>query len=431
MKLIIKGGVPLTGTVVPAPNKNSMLAVVPAVLIVKSQVIFRNFPLTQSARVIVDILKDLGVSVEYLGDGGVKFDSSKVVKWEVNDELAAKERASLMFLGPLVSRFGKASIRDSGGCKLGVRPLDTMFQGLKALGIEISGDKKYMLEAPQGLIGNPNIWLIEASVTGTENLILAAVCAKGQTIIYNAACEPHVQDLCNFLVKCGAKISGIGSNRLIIEGVAELGKAGDVIEWSILSDHIDIAGLIVGAAVTNGEILIKNAIPYHMTQILNYFAKINLKVEVRGEDLFVPKDQDLFCKSNFKGDLDKIPDQPWPGFPVDLIPQAIILACYARGNMRVHSIMYETQLFFVEELMKMNGKVHLANPHTVITLGPSKFRPAKINCPDIIQAAHALVLAALSAEGETTLNNVDQVFRRYPDILKEFRGLGAKMELVD
>lgn len=429
-KLKITGGIPLNGVIKPTANKNSILKLIPATILVNAPVKFNNFPLTQSTRVLLDILKALGGNVEIVDNNTVIIDSRNINSFEVDDELASLERSSLMFLGPLVGKFGKASVKDSGGCKLGVRPLDTLFQGMKALGVEVSGSKKYELSAPNGLIGNENIWLLEASVTGTENLILAAVKAKGKTVIYEAACEPHTQDLCNFLVKCGADISGIGSNKLTINGVPNLG-SNDLIEWSVIPDHIDIGGLIVAAAITGGEITIKDAIPHHMTQILNYFKKVNLDVEIRGEDLFVRGNQELKCLPNFKGDLDKIPDKPWPGYPVDLIPQAVVLATFASGNMRVHSFMYETQLFFVEELLKMNGKLHLANPHTVVTLGPSKFRSAKINCPDVIQAAHALIIAALAAEGETILNNVDHIFRRYPDILEEFTSLGAKIEKIN
>jgi UDP-N-acetylglucosamine 1-carboxyvinyltransferase len=429
-KLIINGGIPLRGKIKPTANKNSIMKLIPATILVDAPVRFTNFPKTKSTKVMLSILSSLGAKVEYFENNEILIDSRSVNSFEVDDELASLERSSLMFLGPLVSRFGKASVSDSGGCKLGVRPLDTMFQGLKSLGVEISGSKKYELRANSGLIGNPMIWLLEASVTGTENLILAAVKAKGRTVIYEAACEPHTQDLCNFLNLCGAKISGVGSNRLTIDGVDKLGESGGEVKWNIISDHIDIGGLIIAAAITGGEVEIEDAIPEHMTQILNYFGKVNLKTNIVGNSIFVPKDQDLRCLPNFKGDLDKIPDKPWPGFPVDLIPQAVVLASFAPGNLRVHSFMYETQLFFVEELMKLNAKVHLANPHTVITLGPSKFRPGKINCPDIIQAAHALIIAALAAEGETTLNNVDHVFRRYPDILTEFTSLGAKMEVI-
>jgi len=328
-------------------------------------------------------------------------------------------------LGPLLSRFGKAEIGNSGGCKLGNRPLDTMFQGLKAQGVKIEGEDGYKMRT-KGLVGNDNIWLIEASVTGTENLILAAVKAKGKTVVYNAACEPHTQDLCNFLVSIGAKIEGIGTNKLTIYGVEKLGGG----EWKVVSDHIDIGGLIVAAAITNGEILIKNAIPQHMKQILNYFAKINLRVEIRGEDIFVPKGQRLHCKKNIKGNIDKIPDQPWPGFPPDLIPQAVVLAACAKGSIRVYSIMYETQLMFVEELLKMKADLVLANPHEVVTSGKSKLEGSVVEAPKILQGAHALIIAGLAAKGTTIVKNADIVSRRYPNLEERLSVLGADIKKV-
>lgn len=427
-KLIIKGGIPLNGKIKPVANKNSILKLIPASVLIQGQVTLKNVPHSSSVKVMLDIFKDLGGKVQYLENNVVKIDSTNLNKFSIDDELASKERAGLMFLGPLVSRFHKAEIRDSGGCKLGVRPLDAMFKGLQGLGVTIEGTKKYSLSTEK-LVGQ-KVWMIEASVTGTENLILAAVKAVGETEIYNAACEPHTQDLCNFLVACGAKIAGIGSNKLMIHGVEEL-IAPENFEWSIISDHMDIGGLIIAAAITGGEIEITDAIPEHMIGILQYFEKINLKYEIIGNSIKIPKNQELICKPNFKGDMDKIPDQVWPGFPVDLIPPAIVLACSAAGNIRIHSIMYETQLFFIEELMKMNGKVHLSNPHTVVTLGQSQFRGAKINCPEIIQAAHALVLAALAATGETTLNRIEPLMRRYPDLVSSLKSLGADIQIVD
>ena len=269
---------------------------------------------------------------------------------------------------------------------------------MSALGVTIDKSDKYKLST-NGLIGNENIWLLEASVTGTENLILGAVTAKGRTVIYNAACEPHVQDLCNFLSLLGANIKGIGTNKLEIEGVKELSGG----EWTIISDHIDIGGLIVAGAITGGNLRIQNAIPQHMTQVLNFFAKVNLKVAIENNDIIVPAEQELICKRDFKGNIDKVNDQPWPGYPVDLIPQALVLALKAPGNMRIYSNMYETQLMFFEMIRKMRGELIMSNPHQVITFGPTVFMGAKVVASDVIQAAHALLLVALSAEGTTTI----------------------------
>ena len=237
--------------------------------------------------------------------------------------------------------------------------------------------------------------------------------------------NPHTQDLCNFLVSIGAKIEGIGTNRLTIEGVEKLSGG----EWTVISDHIDIGGLIVAAAITNGELLIKNAIPQHMTQIINNFKKLNVKVEIQGDDIFVPKDQELVAQPNFKGDIDKIKDEVWPGFPVDLIPQALILALKAKGNIRVYSNMYEVQLVeLFAELFKMQAKFTLTNPNQIITFGPTNFAGTKVNSSSILQCTHALILAGLAAKGKTIIDNADIVYRRFPEIIATLSRLGAKIE---
>lgn len=422
-KLIIEGGNPLKGILHPMPNKNSVLKLIPASILADNPVVLHNVPKSTSVRILLQIYKSLGGKIAYLPNNTIKLDSSTINQSAIPEELAQKERSSFVFLGPLVSRFGEASIKDGGGCKLGNRPLDAMFQGLTELGISIDKNNGYKLKAKSGLKGK-SIWLLEASVTGTENLILAAVKAKGQTTIYNAACEPHTQDLCNFLVSIGAQIQGIGTNKLTIDGVEKL-KGG---EWSIIPDHIDIGGLIVMAAITNGEILIKNAIPHHMTQILNNFKKLNLITEIRGEDIFVPNNQELFAKPNFKGDLDKIKDEPWPGFPVDLIPQALILGLKSKGNIRIYSNMYEVQLIeLFAELFKLNAKMVLTNPNQIITLGDSNFSGAIVNASTILQCTHALVLAGLCAKGKTVISNADIIFRRFPEIVSTIKKLGGKI----
>ncbi len=422
----ITGGMQLKGEVNPLPNKNSILKLIPAAILAENPVTLHNVPKSTSVRILIQIFKQLGGKVAYLQGNSIKLDASGINSSAINDDLAQKERSSFVFLGALLSKFGTASIKDGGGCKLGNRPLDAMFQGLEGLGVKIGKGTGYDLSAPKGLIGN-TIWLLEASVTGTENLIIAAVKAKGRTTIYNAACEPHTQDLCNFLNSIGAQISGVGSNRLVIDGVESLNGG----EWTVISDHIDIGGLMVAAAITNGELLIKNAIPHHMTQVINNFAKLNLKVEVQGENIFIPANQELVALPNFKGDMDKIKDEPWPGFPVDLIPQALILALKAKGNIRVYSNMYEVQLIeLFAELFKMNSKMVLTNPNQIITFGPTQFRGTKVNASTILQCTHALVLAGLSGEGTTIVENADIVYRRFPELVETFAGLGAKIEKV-
>lgn len=420
----ITGGNPISGTVKPMANKNSILPLICATVICDEPITFHNVPTSSSVRIMLKIFQKLGGKVSYVKSGSVRLNPQGINSFVIDKDLAKKERASLMYLGPLLSRFNKAEIGEAGGCKLGNRPVDTMFQGLVAMGAEVDNQNIYKFST-SGLKGNPMIWQLEASVTGTENLILAAVKAKGTTVIYNAACEPHVQDLCNFLVSVGAKIQGIGTNKIVIEGVDKLNGG----EWTVISDHIDIGGLIVAAAITNGHLTITDAIPEHMTQILAYYEKINLKYQIEGNSIIIPDNQELYCKTNMKGDLDKVPDQPWPtGFPIDLIPQMIVLASKAPGNIKVHSFMYETQLLFIEELNKLRANVLLADTHTMITFGPSKFKGASVNAPGVLQSAHAVFLIGLAAEGVTTIQNADIISRRYPDIVPTYNALGAKIE---
>jgi UDP-N-acetylglucosamine 1-carboxyvinyltransferase len=421
----ITGGVPLKGEVFPEPNKNSILKIIPAAVLTDEPVVLHNVPKSSAVRVMLQVFKQLGGKVSYLKEGTIKLNASTINTFKIDDKLAAKEKSSFVFLGPLLSRFGEAEIKEGGGCKLGNRPLDAMFQGLLNLGVKLDRENGYRVSTT-GLKGCESIWLIEASVTGTENLILAAVKAKGRTIIYNAACEPHTQDLCNFLVSIGAKIQGIGSNKLIIDGVESLSGG----EWTIINDHIDIGGLIVAAVVTKGELLIRDAIPEHMGQILNYFEKCNVKVEIRGKDIFVPGNQKLVSKRNLKGNIDKINDWAWPAYPVDLIPQALVLALASDGNMRVYSNMYETQLMFFEQLVALGGNMIMANPHQIITFGPSKFRGARVVAPNIIQGVHSIILAALAAEGTTIIENADMILRRFPNLVTNLTKLGARIEKV-
>lgn len=421
----IQGGYPIHGKVTPMPNKNSILKLIPAAILLDEPVVLHNVPKSTSVRILLQIFRQLGGKVGYLSENTIRLDGTTINTSAVDEELAMRERSSFMFLGPLLSKFGTASIKDGGGCKLGNRPLDTMFQGLRGIGVKIDGGDGYKLST-NGLKGD-EIWLLEASVTGTENLVLAAVKAKGTTTIYNAACEPHTQDLCNFLVSVGAKIEGIGSNKLVIEGVEHL-RGG---EWTVIADHIDVGGLMVAAAVTGGELLIKNAIPQHMTQIINNFKKLNLKVEIQGEDIFIPGNQELTARLNVKGDIDKIKDEPWPGFPVDLIPQALILALKAKGNIRVYSNMYEVQLIeLFAELFKMHAKMSLTNPNQIITFGPSDFIGTKVNSSTILQCTHALILAGLCAKGTTIVENADIIYRRFPEIIPTFKKLGARIEKI-
>ena len=421
-KLIINGGIPLKGEVTPVANKNSILALIPASILCDTPTTFTNVPMSTSVRIMFDIYEKLGGKVTYIDKTTVELNPNTLTSYIIDEELAKKERASYMFLGPLLKKFGKAEIVDAGGCKLGNRPVDTLFKGLIDLGVVFTQGDKYSFDGSK-MKANDKLWQLEASVTGTENLVLAAALLTGRTVIYNAACEPHVQDLCNYLVKCGAKITGIGTNKIEIEGVENIKGT----TFKIISDHIDIGGLIVAAAITKGELLIKDAIPNHMYQVLRYFEKMNLKTEVRGDDIFVPGNQTLLAKRNIKGDIDKVNDLPWPGYPVDLIPEALMLALASNGSMRIYSNMYETQLMFVEELKKFNAQTIVGSPNMIVTFGETKFKGAVVNCPEIIQCAYAMFLSALAAPGKSVINNADSIFRRYPDLIEQYTKLGANL----
>lgn len=421
---IINGGNKISGTVTPMPNKNAILPLICAALLTDEDVTFSNVPMSSAVRTLLRIFKELGGKVSYLKDGRVRLNASTINSHEIPKDLATKERSSLMFLGPLLARMGKAELLDSGGCKLGTRPVDTLIQGLRELGAKVDKNNIYKLEAKK--LQGTKIWQLEASVTGTENLIITAVLAEGTTEIYNAACEPHVQDLCNFLNAIGADISGIGTNRLIIRGVEKL--VGG--EWSVIPDHIDIGGLIVAAAITGGELRIENAIPEHMEHILMFYEKLNLKVKVEGDDIIVPGNQKLIAHPNIKGDTDKISAQPWPtGFPADLIPQVLVLSAMAEGSINIINSMYETQLVFVDDLKRMNAKVVLANPSHAISFGPSKLKGIVISAPPVLQSAHALALAALASKGQTKILNADIITRRFPNFDEVMNSLGADISV--
>ncbi len=424
--LIVTGGFPISGEVTPVGNKNAILPLICAATLTDEPVTFHNVPSSSSVRVLLKIYRKLGGKVAYVGKNSIRLTGKGIDNHVIDKELSKKERSALMFLGPLLHRFGKAEVDEAGGCKLGNRPVDTLFQGLIAMGGIMDKDNIYKFTT-KGLKGNPNIYQIEASVTGTESLVLTAVLARGTTIIHNAACEPHVQDVCNFLNSIGAKIEGVGSNKLVITGVEKLNGG----EWKIISDHIDVAGLIMVGAITGGRLKINNAIPEHMYQVLNYLKKLNINVHIDGDSIIVPENQELIAKPNLKGDIDKIYDAPHPmGVPMDLIPQFVVTAALAKGTIKVHSFFYETQLLSLyEELLKMRANIQLTDTKTIMTFGPSRLKGASINASSIISSAYAELMAALVADGASVIKNADIISRRYPDIVPTLNSLGAKIEV--
>lgn len=421
----ITGGTPLSGTVEPITNKNSILKLIPAALLTNQPVTLHKVPKTTDVRVLLTLMKQLGAKVHYFNDGSsVRITAEKINSTLIPPEISQKARATLMFLGPLYGRFGEAGIGETGGCKLGNRPVDTHFTNFEKLGAKVTYTKGgYSIKGKTK--NDLLIWQDEAGVTPTENLILATVVGNRTITIYNAACEPHTQDLCQMLTQMGAQIDGIGSNLLVIHGVGEL----HGVEYTPIAEHLDVGTYIAAAAITGGEITIQNAIPQHMTQILAMYARLGVQVELRGPDIFVPADQKLVAAQDIRGNLNKIDAQPWPAFPADLLPIAAVMACHAEGSILLHNKIYENAMAaLVSELIKMKARIILADTRQAITLGKSQLKGARLQAPDIIQAAVALFIAALAAEGTTTLENAESIERRYPNITQNYRALGAKIE---
>lgn len=421
----IEGGKPLSGKITPVPNKNSILKLIPAALLTDEPVILHNVPKSSDVRLMLKIVKQLGGKVTYLDDGSsVKIVAKDVNTFEIDEDLSEKAKASVMFMGPLLIRFKKAYMPMPGGCKLGTRPLDAFIDNMVQMGAKYVREKGYYLEAEH--LKASKIWSWFPSVTGTENTILLAVLIPGVTEIYNAASEPHTQDLCNMLNSMGAKISGIGSNKLIIEGVEKLTGT----EWTVISDHLDVGEYIAAAAMTGGEITINNAIPEHMNLMIQFFEKIGVKVKINEDgSIFVPAKQKLECELTVRGDILDVKAFAWPFLPPDFVHIAVVAALKAKGSIIFHNSFYEYGFFFIEELAKMKAKVIMADPHRIITFGPTNFKGAHLIAPNIIQATMALFLAALSAEGTTILEDAeDSLMRRYPDLIENYVKLGARIE---
>lgn len=420
----IQGGIPLKGTVEPVPNKNSILKLIPAALLTDDDVVIHNVPNTTDVRVMLQIVRQLGGKAERSEDGSTITVSGKGLNtYEIDSDLSQKVKSSVMFMAPLLLRFGKANMPIPGGCNLGTRPLDAFMENMEELGATYKREKGYFIEAEK--LQGAKVWSWFPSVTGTENLVMLATLTPGRTELYNAASEPHTQDLCNMLVAMGAKIEGIGSNKLIIDGVDSLHGT----EWTVIADHLDIGGYIAAALMTKGEITIKNAIPEHMGMMIQFFEKLNAKIEVRGQDIFVPGDQTLICNPTVRGDIMDVKSGAWPFLPPDFVHVAVVTALMAEGSMIFHNSFYEYAFFYVEELAKLKAKVIMADPHRIITFGPTQLRGSKVIAPNIIQATVALFIAGLAAKDETTLEDVsDSMLRRFPDLVEKYQSLGAKIE---
>jgi UDP-N-acetylglucosamine 1-carboxyvinyltransferase len=431
----IIGGKKLNGEITPQGAKNEALQVINAVLLTEKEVTINNIPDIIDVNKLIDLLSTLGVKIKKLKKGSYSFKSDEVdvdiMTSDVFKKKGASLRGSIMVVGPLLARFGKGYIPKPGGDKIGRRRLDTHFIGFQNLGAEFDYDKDtnfYKAHSPNGLKGTYML-LDEASVTGTANIIMAAVLAKGETTIYNAACEPYIQQLCEMLNSMGANITGLGSNKIIINGVEKL----DGCSHTILPDMIEIGSFIGLAAMTQSEILIKNVAYEKLGMIPNVFRKLGIKLERKGDDIFIPSQENYEIESFIDGSIMTISDAPWPGFTPDLLSIILVTATQARGSVLVHQKMFESRLFFVDKLIDMGAQIILCDPHRATVIGldrKASLRGIKMTSPDI-RAGVSLLIAALSAEGKSTVLNIEQIDRGYENIEERLLNLGAQIKRID
>ncbi len=425
-RFYVEGGYPLHGEVMPAGNKNSALPMLAASLLTDQPVTLRNLPNIGDVRTILKILRGMGVTVDdtdLAGSHSVTLQASKVHE-QPDQALGSLVRGSLLFAGPMLARTGHASVGQPGGDAIGRRRSDTHLLALRALGADIAiHNDRYEMKA--GRLRGTEIFLDEASVTGTEQAILAAVLAEGETLVFNAASEPHVQDLCNMLNTLGAYIEGMGTNTLIIKGVPSL-HGGD---HAIMSDHIEVGSFIALAAVTGGELRIRNAVPDHMRMTCLVYKRLGVEVHIEGEDIVVPGNQTLKVDYDVHGAVPKIDDGIWPAFPSDLMSIALVTATQSEGTVLIFEKMFESRLFFVDWLISMGARIVLCDPHRAVVVGKSALRGDEITSPDI-RAGMALLMAALCASGQSTIYNIGQIDRGYEAIEKRLEALGAKIKRV-
>ena len=421
---VIEGGRPLNGTVRATGNKNAALPIVAACLLTDEPVLLTNVPAIRDVETMLELVADIGVDVEHRGPGEVAIHAGGTPKAELNEELCSRIRASILLAGPLLARSGEAIVPPPGGDVIGRRRLDVHIDALEKLGATVEANRRFHMRT-DGLVGTP-LFLDEASVTGTENAVMAAVLARGETVIGNAACEPHVQDLCRFLVSLGAEIEGIGSNVLRIRGVERL-RGG---EWRICPDHIEVASFIGLGAVTEGEIVIEDVVPEDLIAIWPGFERIGVRCEVEGSSVRVQGGHELVVEDDVGSQIPKIEDGPWPQFPADLTSIALAVATQSRGTVLIFEKMFENRLFFVDKLVNMGARIILCDPHRAVVSGPAKLYGERLESPDI-RAGMAMLIASLCAEGTSTIGNISQIDRGYERIDERLRALGASIERVD
>src|SRR6266480_3039872 len=417
----VSGGRPLQGTIRPAGNKNAALPILAATLLADGPCRLDNVPRIRDVETMLALLAHLGAAVEWTGNNALTVDARPATPRELDAELCARIRASILLAGPMLARFGRVQLPPPGGDVIGRRRVDTHFLALERLGAEVAVGDSYRLEA--SALTGADIFLDEPSVTGTENALMAAVSARGTTVLRNAASEPHVQDLARFLTAMGAKIDGIGSNTLTIEGGATLRAA----PHTIGPDHIEIGSFIGLAAVTNGAVTIDGVRPDDLRSTLMAFERLGVRPRLDRARLIVDADQERRMRPDLGGHVPKLEDGPWPAFPADLMSIAIVVASQCEGLLLVFEKLFESRLFFVDKLIGMGARIVLCDPHRAVIAGPSALRGQAVESPDI-RAGMAMLLAALAAQGDSVIQNIGQIERGYEHIDDRLRALGAQIE---
>jgi UDP-N-acetylglucosamine 1-carboxyvinyltransferase len=420
---VIKGGQPLSGTIRPTGNKNAALPIMAASLLADEPVLLHNVPHILDVDTMLELVASTGAGVERPGPGMVRIDPRGVRRAGLDPALCARIRASVLLAAPLVARTGHCLLPPPGGDVIGRRRLDTHLLAFRSLGVRATFDRALELQAER--LHGAAMFLDEASVTATENAVMAAVLAEGETVIGNAACEPHVQDLCRFLVSLGARIDGIGSNLLRVQGVERLSGG----EHTIGPDYIEVASFVGLAAVSGGELLVEDVVADDLRPVEVGLGRLGVSWELDGSRLRVPRDQELRVHDDLGAAIPKIDDGPWPAFPADLTSIAVAVATQASGTVLIFEKMFENRLFFADKLVGMGARIISCDPHRVVVNGPTRLYGERLDSPDI-RAGMALLLAALVADGESVIGNVGQIDRGYERIDERLRGLGANIERV-
>ncbi len=421
---VIDGGRPLYGRIQAAGNKNGALPILAACLLTTEPVVLGNVPRIADVETMIELLNDVGAEADWTGPNEVHVHAADVSKQELDDELCSRMRASFLLAGPLLARLGGVSAPPPGGDVIGRRRLDPHIHAFAELGAHIDIGRRYEMRA--GALRGKHIFLDEASVMATENALMAAVLTPGETVLGNAACEPHVQDLCRFLVSLGAQIEGIESNVLRVGGVESL-RGGD---WEIGPDHIEVGSFIGLAAITGGDVTIDGVKKADLVSILHAFDKLGVEVELGEDFVRVPPRQELVVQDDLGGHVPKVEDGPWPAFPSDLTSVALTVATQAHGTILMFEKMFENRLFFTDKLVSMGARIILCDPHRAVVTGPAKLRGQRMESPDI-RAGMAMLLASLCAEGASTIGAVYQIDKGYERIDERLRALGAQIERVE